>query len=254
MGIINDSNHLMNSTIAKTRLQAFLCPSAGVPSWNSPGLNNIVATGNSYFASVGSGLEFDGTFTSGPPNGVFMQAGPSIGIRDILDGTSNTIAFGEWRIGDGNSQQVSVPSDIIFVGQLPSGVKRNTPQIELPAMGQAVFLQWAQACAAGLRADRTTTHTSELGAIWGFGMYAFSLGNCVLAPNPKYPNCNPGQATTSAGYSNAGMYTLSSFHPGGANVLMSDASVHFLKDSTNLLTLWSLGSRAQGEVIDASGY
>jgi hypothetical protein len=35
---------------------------------------------------------------------------------------------------------------------------------------------------------------------------------------------------------------------------MCDGSVKFLKDSTNLQTVWALGSRAQGEVIDASAY
>ena len=41
-----------------------------------------------------------------------------------------------------------------------------------------------------------------------------------------------------------GIYTFSSFHPGGANALMTDGSVRFLKDSTNLMTIWSLGSPA----------
>jgi prepilin-type processing-associated H-X9-DG protein len=50
------------------------------------------------------------------------------------------------------------------------------------------------------------------------------------------------------------MATLSSYHPGGANVLLADGSVRFLKDSTNLMTVWALGSRAQGEVVDASSY
>jgi hypothetical protein len=35
---------------------------------------------------------------------------------------------------------------------------------------------------------------------------------------------------------------------------MADGSVHFLKDSTNMLTVWALGSRAQGEVISADAY
>jgi hypothetical protein len=35
---------------------------------------------------------------------------------------------------------------------------------------------------------------------------------------------------------------------------MADGSVKFLKTSTNLQTLWSLGSRAQGEVISADAY
>jgi prepilin-type N-terminal cleavage/methylation domain-containing protein/prepilin-type processing-associated H-X9-DG protein len=254
VGIINDQFSYMNTTIGAIHISAFNCPSAPTPSWAAPGLGSIIATGNSYFASIGSGLEYDATFTGGAPNGVFMDAGPAIGLRDILDGSSNTVAFGEWKIGDGNSNLVSVPSDIIFVGAYPKGITRNTPQMELPAMGQTVLLQWAQSCAAGLLADRTSSHSSELGATWGFGMMAFTLGGCLMAPNSKYPNCTPSAASSNPGYATPGMFTLSSFHPGGANVLMSDASVRFLKDSTNLPTMWSLGSRAQGEVIDASSY
>ncbi len=50
------------------------------------------------------------------------------------------------------------------------------------------------------------------------------------------------------------MFNMCSYHPGGANVLMCDGSVKFLKDSTNMQTLWALGTRANGEVIDASSY
>lgn len=50
------------------------------------------------------------------------------------------------------------------------------------------------------------------------------------------------------------MWGRSSHHPGGANVLLADGSVHFLKDSTNRPTIWALGTRAQGEVISADSY
>jgi hypothetical protein len=50
-----------------------------------------------------------------------------IGVAAITDGTSNTIAFGEWRIGTGNQNMVTIPSDITQLGSLPSGVTRNTP-------------------------------------------------------------------------------------------------------------------------------
>ena len=112
-------------------------------------------------------------------------------LAAITDGTSNTIAFGEWVIGDGNDTYYTVPSDIVFVGAYPPGVSRNTPLMELPA-GAAPFQQWVQQCAAGLTntADRTATHTSQLGMGWAWGIPGFSFGNILLAPNPKTPNCS----------------------------------------------------------------
>ena len=47
---------------------------------------------------------------------------------------------------------------------------------------------------------------------------------------------------------------LSSYHSGGANILMGDGSVKFLKNSTANQVVWALGSINQGEVIDASSY
>jgi len=51
-----------------------------------------------------------------------------------------------------------------------------------------------------------------------------------------------------------GMYNLSSYHPGGANVAMCDGSVRFLKSTTSLVTIWGLGSRNGGEVISSDSY
>ena len=34
----------------------------------------------------------------------------------------------------------------------------------------------------------------------------------------------------------------------------ADGSVHFIKDSINLLTWWALGTRTSGEVISADAY
>src|SRR5207248_751514 len=81
-----------NATVTTTRINSFICPSAGAPGWIMTGetapLNNFIAPGNSYFASLGSTFEFAGNQTSGPPNGVFQYNanGGTIGIRDITDG------------------------------------------------------------------------------------------------------------------------------------------------------------------------
>ena len=46
----------------------------------------------------------------------------------------------------------------------------------------------------------------------------------------------------------------SSMHPGGANFVFADGSVHFLKGTINLQTYWALGTRNRGEVISADSY
>jgi prepilin-type processing-associated H-X9-DG protein len=98
-------------------------------------------------------------------------------------------------------------------------------------------------------------HSSLLGDNWVCGINAETFGNCLLPPNPKVPNCLTSTLTNGdSGFAAPGMCTLSSAHPGGANVLMSDASVRFLKDSTSNVTIWSLGSRAQGEILSADSY
>ncbi len=175
----------------------------------------------------------------------------------MTDGTSNTIAFGEWKTGDGLSSIVSIPTDLVFVGNLPAGVSRNSPAMAAannPTWTQN-FQAWLNSCQAAVQigGGGRTNQTSDLGKAWAFGENVFTMGNVLLPPNPKYPNCSS-DTTSNNGVQFPGMYGLSSFHPGGANVLMCDGSVRFLKDSTNWATVWAIGSRNQGEVVSADSY
>jgi prepilin-type processing-associated H-X9-DG protein len=195
----------------------------------------------------------------GLPNGPFNSGGTAIGLRDITDGSSNTVGCGEWRMGSGirasASIQVQIPSDVIMIGSYPAGVSRNTPTVTMPSAALiSGLLPWLQKCAQGATSSANRANkTTSLGENWGLALPSYTLGNMLVPPNPPYPNCN-----VDAGSANAvnvpGVYVLSSRHPGGANVVMCDGSVKFLKNSTNMTTIWALGSRGSGEVIDASSY
>ena len=45
-----------------------------------------------------------------------------------------------------------------------------------------------------------------------------------------------------------------SLHPGGANVLLADGSVRFIKNTVGLAPWRALGTRAGGEVLSADQY
>jgi prepilin-type N-terminal cleavage/methylation domain-containing protein/prepilin-type processing-associated H-X9-DG protein len=245
-----------NSTACASRLSVFLCPSQTPPNWPVTRVTGqtYIGPGCSYFASMGSTLEFTAGNTSGPPNGLFPYAGPAVGLRDITDGASNTIAFGEWRIGSGQLSVLTIPSDIVYVNALPAGVTRNTATINLPlANAGNALITWLNKCKsmAAPGGSGRDSDSATLGESWAFSLPAYTQGNINYSPNPPYPACMWAATGTQ---DSGGVFGLASLHPGGANAVFADGSVKFLKSSVSLPTIWALGSKAQGEVISADAY
>jgi prepilin-type processing-associated H-X9-DG protein len=180
----------------------------------------------------------------------------------MTDGTSNTIAFGEWRIGDFNESKLSI-QDVISKGPgYPFGLTDDnnwgSPLMNMQQVNYPAFQTWLQTC-AGLGPASTTKggdgwqyNMSYLGWNWNQGMFGWSLGNTLLAPNSPYPNCRC--CGWDGDWDCPGMYGLSSFHPGGGNIALADGSVRFLKSSTATFVVWALGSRANGEVVSSDSY
>lgn len=240
------AGYVANTTAICVRINAFLCASA--PTYPAATMyGSYPPPTNNYFASVGASAHWNGR-VSNPPNGVFNFNGFATGSRDITDGTSNTIAFGEWRTGDNSDAKLSIPQDVIEIGTSYLGSGNNTPFNNMP-YGAANLPGWLANCA---QRAKTARGRSFIAQRWDVGMFGRTLGNTLLAPNPPYPNCN--NTTGNGDFDNLGMFGMSSYHPGGGNVTMVDGSVRFLKASTSLQTVWALGSKAQGEVVSADSY
>jgi len=245
-----------NATGMMTRINVFLCPSSTPPSqtWY---LNKPFA-GNAYWASAGSSVMWLGN-QSYNPNGLFAVGGPSYSNRDVTDGTSNTVAFGEQRIGDFNDAQMSI-QDIVAITSysLLGAGDRNmiSPNANMPYGGGGLTTALQQCSATWLAKNNTSYGTngqrSWNGRMWHVGNYGHALGNMLVPPNSQYPYCQFWD--TNGDFDSGGINGLTSYHPGGANVAMCDGSVRYLKSSTAYTVMWALGSRNQGEPLSGDSY
>lgn len=243
-----------NSTGFMTRINAFLCPSSPVPTQTWWGGKPFA--GNNYFASAGSTILWQNGGQQ--TNGIFQVNGGARGIRDITDGTSNTVAFGEFRTGDYNDGQNSI-QDIVGTNNFglfgASNRNMDVPAANMP-LGASALTAALQACAQSWQARSggygTNGQRSWNGRMWHVGQYGHAMGNILVPPNSQYPYCQFWDSNSD--FDSAGINGLTSFHSGGANVCMADGSVRFLKSSVNWQTLWAIGSRAQGEVVSSDSY
>ena len=229
---------VINSTAYNSKINVFLCPSDG---------NAGKVCINSYHASVGTTTTNTGT--NNPPGkstGMFgMQVNYS--MADIVDGTSNTIAYGEAIVGDAN---VSGPRRGNGTG--PSG--SNLASGKLDVTGQLANVQTdLAACSV---AFKTKFGADDRGYRWGSGIMGYTLFNTVVPPNGaggmyKWNSCR----VDCCDQAQAAHYLpATSYHSSGVNVLMGDGSVKFIKDSVSWNTWWALGTRGNGEVLSSDSY
>jgi prepilin-type N-terminal cleavage/methylation domain-containing protein/prepilin-type processing-associated H-X9-DG protein len=236
-------SYQVNSTVMTSQVKAFLCPS-------DPNSGAGYSASNNYMACIGTTTNLPDkgsgvtTLSDHPTTGLFgMQV--CYGIRHCIDGTSNTIAVCEATVG--NTTIAPKQKNIgILSAPLPA-----TTMLQDASSNPPVTLQGLAACD-----NAWTTGTGgadgRRGQYWMHGVMGFTLFNTVATPNS---NNNTWSMCGSVG--SAGMMTYSeadSFHSGGVNCLMADGSVKFVKESIDLLTWFALGTKANGEIIDASKY
>ena len=94
--------------------------------------------------------------------------------------------------------------------------------------------------------------TERMGS-WVDGTYGYGLYDHHYTPNSTSFDCisvlHDSQGNNLA--LSMGWKAARSWHPGGANVLFGDGSVHFMKNSIDGRTWAAMGTRAGGEVISS---
>jgi prepilin-type N-terminal cleavage/methylation domain-containing protein/prepilin-type processing-associated H-X9-DG protein len=251
----------INSSVSTSLVSVFICPSDGMspvkPSgtWGSPASQSCwqwTGETNNYFASLGTSTNY--ACYSWPnvqdTTGVFNQGGKANGVQNVTDGTSNTIAFGESLIGDNTILNVKWRDGPVLAGK-PSGGSLYDASTNYQAV-----LNDLVTCQAGMATTPTKYVTNQKGFRWAQDDGGFGMFNTIVPPSSttySFAWC----AFRSKVNSNAsdGQYqNASSNHPGGANFLFADGSVHFLKSSVSIRTYWQLGTKANGEVISSDSY
>ncbi len=228
----------INSTVVRTSVWIYLCPS-------DTG-SRVFSYGTNYGASVGPQYNTYPRVVTSRGVGVGMFAfRVSYGVRDVIDGTSNTIAFGEKLIGD-NTTATKNGAETYNCQPWPGSHPQGSGADMIMPQGIAVLTTYMQTCDA-LRSG-TTHQDNSNGSYWAAGRMTHGpMLNEMLPPNSQHQDCyNYSQHT--------GLETARSRHSGGVNALFADGSVHFIKNSIMPLTWYQLGTKAGGEVLSANQY
>jgi prepilin-type N-terminal cleavage/methylation domain-containing protein/prepilin-type processing-associated H-X9-DG protein len=215
-----------NDLAGQTPVGLFICPS-------DPAAGRVPGSayyGTNYVACNGTGVSLDtagniASFLKIPDgNGIFAQTPAR--VADITDGTSNTAAFSESTIGNGQTPSGGLPTD--------------------PKMISLVILEVAGGndptpadCDAG-----NGTWNGRRGEQWINGHYGNTLYNHFYGPNPA------GKWDCGNASHNKGLTAARSYHTSGVNVLFADGGVRFVNNGVDLATVWRpLGTRNGGEAI-----
>jgi prepilin-type N-terminal cleavage/methylation domain-containing protein/prepilin-type processing-associated H-X9-DG protein len=248
-----------NFTVGNTLLSSFVCPSDGLSPRRPTGPLPINAASqscwqwsgltNNYHASVGTSSNYPGAQDT---TGMFTEGGNCYGVQACTDGTSYTIAYGEALIGEQTKGGVKWRDGPVTPTQ-PAANKNGIYDVSVnPASVITDFTACQQAFQTGKWA--TSTNNTK-GFRWEQDLGGFCIFNTIIPPSSSqwtFGACR--MNANNADIADGTYQGANSNHPGGANFLFSDGSVHFIKSTIQLATYWALGTKANGEAIGSDQY
>jgi len=236
------SSNLTNTTVINNRPNNYLCP--------SDPYNSVFPLAANYVQSIGPQMRDDANPGSGVGLGMFAKH-VAWGVRDALDGSSNTMLMSERIIGD-NSGPIRNGAELYTGLSWPDGLGSGygagiSQTVPYAATAPNNFLQTYQSQCDARRAAQTSEFNTSM-QFWTCNRSHYGTTFSMMqTPNSTHADCNFYQG-------GGGMITARSRHSGGVNALIADGSVRFMKDSINQNTWWALGSKASGEVISSDSY
>jgi prepilin-type N-terminal cleavage/methylation domain-containing protein/prepilin-type processing-associated H-X9-DG protein len=230
---------LGNTTIQAVTLNYLQCPSDIDRLTTGYGHNSYAMNGGSdcYTNDYGDGNGYSVYF------GVACNLGSGqhgqqkvVRLSDILDGTSNTGCFSERvkGIGTGTATVVDTLTPTSSVSNSSSWFHDSPNGSYIPCL------------ALKPNASNLMTANTVSGGYWFMGVPDGGSGYYLHIMPPNMWSC-----TTNNNNQNGGVWTASSRHAGGVNVLFGDGTVRFVKNSVNSVSWWGVGTRAGGEVVSS---
>jgi prepilin-type N-terminal cleavage/methylation domain-containing protein/prepilin-type processing-associated H-X9-DG protein len=216
-----------NMTASQAQVATFLCPSDAPPIAGWPGGNNYMANQQTWACDLSDNFP-SAIAPTEVPRGIFYF-NSSVKVAGVTDGLSNTAYFSEKIRGTGAAN----------------------PQTDMLVFPNQTTIDATYLACQGINPLTAPPLTSREGMSWVMGEMCCTLYNHVGTPNQN--TCAaPGFTGNMANM--AMQVPPSSKHPGGANLMMGDGSVRFIRNSVNLQTWRALGTRNGGETISADSY
>lgn len=213
--------------VAKIRVSFLLCPSE-INDRQRPDGPTFIHYPHNYGANSGDWLLFQPPMGVG--NGVFM-INRQIRIAEVVDGTSNTLAFAEvkaftpyLRDGGNPSGTTAIPSDPADVSALGGEFKMDSGHTE-----------WVDARVH--QTGFTTTFSPNT-------LVRHAVGG--IEHDVDFNSMREGRSDSLPTYA---VVTSRSYHEGGVNVSLLDGSVRFVDDQIERSVWQSIGSRKGREVV-----
>ncbi|RLS44662.1 MAG: DUF1559 domain-containing protein [Planctomycetota bacterium] len=225
--------YAQNVVAAMTKVSTYLCPSDfGVVQGNSYAPTN-------YAACTGSGSSATTRYIR-KGDGVMMDVklGGLTRFRDITDGMSSTVAFGEQTLGNGYAVGGN------GTGSIPATNPPADPRLQVLKLStsQNDTITGTDPSPANCVVGAAGSWSGIRGAKWMDGHYGNTLYNHGLNPNSSTFDCG----NTS---NNAGLTASRSRHTGGVHVLLCDGATRFVSDNIDTVIWRSLATKAGGEVV-----